>query len=34
VIAYLWYNAIGCIGVVVIASLLNAFFKNDKAIAV
>jgi len=31
VVAYLWLNAIGCIGVIVIAALLNGVFEKDKA---
>jgi SSS family transporter len=32
-VAYLWLNAIGCIGVIIIASVLNSFIK-DKKVAV
>lgn len=33
-VAYLWLNAIGCIGVIVIAAILNTFIKaNKRAIA-
>jgi Na+/proline symporter len=30
-VAYLWLNAIGCIGVIIIASVLNGFIKDKKA---
>ena len=30
-VAYLWLNAIGCIGVIIIASILNGFIKDKKA---
>lgn len=30
-VAYLWLNAIGCIGVIIIASVLNSFIKDKKA---
>jgi SSS family transporter len=29
-VAYLWLNAIGCIGVIIIAWVLNGFFKENK----
>ena len=32
-VAYLWLNAIGCLGVIIIAAALNLFVKNDKIIA-
>lgn len=32
-VAYLWLNAIGCIGVIIIASILNGFIKDKKAAA-
>jgi len=31
-VAYLWLNAIGCIGVIIIASVLNSFVKDKKAV--
>lgn len=31
-VAYLWLNAIGCIGVIIIASVLNGFIKDKKAV--
>jgi SSS family transporter len=31
-VAYLWLNAIGCIGVIIIASALNGFIKDNKAV--
>ncbi|MES2061450.1 MAG: sodium:solute symporter [Bacteroidota bacterium] len=31
-VAYLWLNAIGCIGVIIIASVLNSFIKDKKAV--
>jgi hypothetical protein len=30
-VAYLWLNAIGCIGVIIIALVLNGFIKDKKA---
>jgi SSS family transporter len=30
-VAYLWLNAIGCIGVIIIALVLNGFIKDEKA---
>jgi SSS family transporter len=32
-VAYLWLNAIGCLGVIIIAAVINLFVKNDKIIA-
>jgi Na+/proline symporter len=32
VVAYLWLNAIGCIGVIIIAAILNVFVKNNKPV--
>jgi Na+/proline symporter len=31
-VAYLWLNAIGCIGVIIIAAILNGFIKNNKPV--
>nr|WP_067053424.1 sodium:solute symporter [Mucilaginibacter sp. L294] len=33
-VAYLWLNAIGCIGVIIIASVLNSFIKDKKAVVI